>query len=47
MVVTKPVDIVHVDPDQAGKHPHTKPLPLLKQLPPFIHGFEAHADTPN
>ncbi len=47
MVVVTPVGVVHIGPVQACGHAHTKELPLLKQDPPFIHGYEAHADTPN
>ncbi len=45
--IITPVDIVHCDPVQDGKHPHIKEFPLLKQDPPFIHGFELHGGTPN
>jgi hypothetical protein len=39
--------VVHIVPVQAGGHTHTKVLPLLKQDPPFIHGYEAHRNIPN
>ncbi len=47
MVVITPTGIAHVGPVQACGHTHAKELPLLKQAPPFIHGYESHADTPN
>jgi hypothetical protein len=47
VAVITPTGIAHVGPVQACGHTHTKELPLLKQAPPFIHGFGAHTDTPN